>query len=335
MEKFISIVIPNYNGSLTIGKCLDAVFSSRYNHYEVIVVDDCSEDNSIQIIQKYPCKLIRLDQRCGASKARNVGARESKGEVIFFIDADCLINPDTLGQINEIMLTKNLKVLGGTYTRIPYDERFFSIFQSIFINYFETKRREPDYIASHALAIDAKLFEEVGGFAEDSFIGKSAVEDVELSHRLKRSGHRLCIDPNVMVQHIFNFSFFKSICNAARKAMFWTMYSIKNKDLLADSGCASIELKINGFFCFLSLFLAVFGLIFWKPIFLIPIPVFFCINLFINYGIIKAFYETKGAIFAFVATLYYTTLFPVAAGIGAMVGTLKYLWDVKLLKRYK
>jgi glycosyltransferase involved in cell wall biosynthesis len=71
MDTFISVVIPNYNNGNTIGKCLEGVLSSKYDRYEVIVVDDASSDNSVEIINRFPCRLIRLEKHAGAAKARN------------------------------------------------------------------------------------------------------------------------------------------------------------------------------------------------------------------------------------------------------------------------
>ena len=73
MARFISVVIPNRNGEATIGKCLDAIFSSTYEDFEVIVVDDASEDASIAIIEKFPCRLLRLEKHSGAARARKAG----------------------------------------------------------------------------------------------------------------------------------------------------------------------------------------------------------------------------------------------------------------------
>ena len=85
MNKRISVIIPNYNGSSTIGRCLEAAFSSEYDNFEVIVTDDCSTDNSIEIIKEFPCKFISLDKHSGASKARNTGAENSSGKILFLL----------------------------------------------------------------------------------------------------------------------------------------------------------------------------------------------------------------------------------------------------------
>jgi GT2 family glycosyltransferase len=330
MQRFISIIIPNYNSSATIERCLTAALSSEYEQFEVIVVDDCSSDNSIELIKKYPCKLIQLHEHHGVSKARNIGARNSNGDILFFTDADCCLAPDALYLVNKTMHEKDICVVGGTYTRIPYDKDFFSIFQSIFISYFETKHKEPDYIATHAMAIDAKVFRELGGFVENSFIGVCAsIEDVEFCHRLRRAGYKLYMNPDILVQHIFNFSLVSSLRNAAKKSMFWIMYSMSNRDLLADSGCASLELKLNGILWLLCMAFLLLYVCTGQIACLIPIPVLYGINIVVNQGLIKAFYETKGAIFTLVAIGYYIIVYPLAIWVGTLTGMIRYFLQQK------
>ena len=83
MGRSISVIVPNYNGGRTIGRCLEALFASSYDNFEVIVVDDCSSDGSAEIIRRFPCRPVLLDERSGASRARNIGAQNSAGEVLF------------------------------------------------------------------------------------------------------------------------------------------------------------------------------------------------------------------------------------------------------------
>ncbi len=326
MKKRISVIVPNYNGGLTIGICLDAVFSSDHKNFEVIVVDDLSSDNSVEIIQRYPCRLVLLDRRSGASKARNRGAEESAGDILFFIDADCVVHPDTLSLVNAAIEGNEGTVFGGTYTCLAYDDTFFSTFQSIFINYFETKRREPDYIASHSMIIDRKLFIESGGFPDDFL---PIIEDVEFSHRLRRAGTGLVMEPDLQVRHIFNFNLLKSLQNAFRKSKYWNIYSMRNRDLLKDSGTASVELKINVASYFLMMILLVLSVFFSAESFLLFIPLIFLFNIYTNNKFLKAFFRTKGPLFGILSTLYYTMFYPMAVGAGSFAGMMKYYFGFR------
>ncbi len=328
MEKYISVVIPNYNMAAVIGKSLEAAFASEYENFEVIVVDDRSDDDSVEVIERFPCRLIRLEERSGASKARNTGALNSRGEIIFFTDADCLLMKDTLSAVNRAFSRAGPDVIiGGTYTRIPYDRDFFSIFQSVFINYSETKNAEnPDYIAAHALVIDARTFRKSGGFPEDFL---PIIEDVEYCHRLRRSGCRLVMEPEIQVRHIFDFSLSGSLRNAFRKSKYWTMYSLKNRDLLADSGTASAELKTNTASYCLNLLLLSLWMFLQKTGLLFAAAFVLIINIFINRRLFRAFFETKGAVFGIQAVLYYTALYPLPVCIGTAAAVTGHFFNRK------
>lgn len=334
MEKRISLVIPNHNKASTIGKCLEAAFSSEYGNFEVIVVDDNSEDDSVEIIKRFPCKLISLKRHEGTSRARNIGAQNSSGEYIFFTDADCLLLPDTLAILNKRIgslppsFTPGKEsgegvVIGGTYTKMPFDRKFFSIFQSVFVHYSETKNQENiDYVAAHAMIIHQKTFRESGGFPEEFM---PILEDVEYSHRLKRAGVRIIMYSDIQVQHIFNFTLMGSLFNAYRKTTYWCTYSFGNRDLLTDSGSASLELKANVVSLFLCLVLFALWMLTHKPVLLYFIPVIFLSNVMINMKQIKMFYDTKGLMFAVSAVFYYMVIYPVPIALGTFTGYLRHL----------
>jgi len=328
-ERFISVIIPNRNGSATLEACLESVFASDYSNFEVIVVDDASEDSSVEIAERYPCRVVKLKRQLGPSVARNVGAEHAKGEILLFIDADCVLRKDTLKLVSRAM-SNGSRVVGGTYTAIPpFSQGFFSTFQSVYVNYCETKREEADYIATHCLAIDAELFRSTGGFLRDSLMGHTtSVEDVEFSHRLKRAGVRLRIDPEIQVGHIFNFNLFKSLKNAFRKSMYWTLYSLRNHDLLADSGAASLELKVNVVMFFATVALLLGSALFGTPLALAAFPQL--LNLYVSRNLIRSFYKAKGTAFAAAAAAYFFFLYPIPVAAGAAAGAALYLLKAKL-----
>lgn len=323
-ETFISVVIPSFNSSSTIGRCLESILSSDYRNYEIIVVDDLSCDNSCDVINGFPCMLIRLDKHYGTSKARNTGAMNSRGEFVFFIDSDCILKGDTLSIINRTITEVGKDVIiGGTYSTIPYDKGFFNQFQAVFVNYFETRRPDkPDYIAAHAMVINREIFIKSGGFPERFM---PIIEDVEFSHRLKREGYRLIVNPEIEVMHIFNFNLKRSVKNAIRKTMFWSMYSLKNRDAFKDSGTASIELKMSVATLFLNIILFLGWLSIQKTSLLYTILILLFLNITISSGLFRAFYKACGINFCIMASLYYISLYSISVGIGSALGVIRYV----------
>ena len=101
MNSLVSIITPSYNSSKFIIDCIASVFSQTYKNWEMIIVDDCSEDNSKEIISELSTKDKRinpifLEKNVGAAEARNTAIRQSKGKYVAFLDSDDLWNPKKL-----------------------------------------------------------------------------------------------------------------------------------------------------------------------------------------------------------------------------------------------
>lgn len=87
----ISVIIPAYNRERTIGYCLDSVLAQSFSPFEVIVVDDCSSDKTVEIVWGYSdprVQCIVLEKNMGAQAARNIGIRKALGKWIAFQDSD-------------------------------------------------------------------------------------------------------------------------------------------------------------------------------------------------------------------------------------------------------
>ncbi len=87
----VSIILPVYNGEKYIGQAIRSVLNQTFKHFELIIVDDASTDNTVEMICKYKdprIKLEKLGMNKGPSTARNVGLRLAKGKWVAFVDAD-------------------------------------------------------------------------------------------------------------------------------------------------------------------------------------------------------------------------------------------------------
>ena len=101
MEPLVSIITPVYNGEETIGKTIESVLNQTYKNFEMIIVDDVSEDNTIKVVKDYEkkdsrIKLITLTKKGGASVARNKAISKANGKYIAFLDSDDLWKKDKL-----------------------------------------------------------------------------------------------------------------------------------------------------------------------------------------------------------------------------------------------
>lgn len=108
----ISIVVPVYNAEQFLKDTIKSVEEQTYSNWELIFVNDCSEDNSVQIIenamkQNSKIKLIQLKNNSGAAIARNTGMKEAKGRYIAFIDADDTWNKEKLEKQIKFMQKNN------------------------------------------------------------------------------------------------------------------------------------------------------------------------------------------------------------------------------------
>ena len=99
MDELTSIVMPSYNTANYISDSIRSVLAQTYTNWELIIVDDCSTDNSVEIIKSFKDPRIRLlqnEKNSGAAISRNYALREAKGKWVAFLDSDDLWNPEKL-----------------------------------------------------------------------------------------------------------------------------------------------------------------------------------------------------------------------------------------------
>lgn len=124
--KLISIITPAYNAEAYVEKTIESVLAQTFQNWEMIIVDDCSKDNTVQIIEKY-CKidcriqLIKHEKNQGVAAARNTALKVAKGEYIAFLDSDDMWMPEKLEKQYNFM-AENDYVLTYTAYQKYYSE---------------------------------------------------------------------------------------------------------------------------------------------------------------------------------------------------------------------
>jgi hypothetical protein len=115
-----------------------------------------------------------------------------------------------------------------------------------------------------------------------------------------------------------------------RKARRWTRYSLANRDILADSGAASRELKANVLLSLAAACLAGLAAAVGSAWPLVATAPLLALDVAVNRGLVAAWLGCRGPVFCLLATLYYLTIYAAAVGIGAAAGTTQYLWSIPL-----
>lgn len=134
IAELISIITPCYNSNDFISETIDSVINQSYKNWELLIIDDCSTDNSVEIIQKYlekdsRIKLFINNKNSGAAVSRNLGLLKSSGRFISFIDSDDLWEPLKLEIQINFMLSNNCPISFTNYKLI--DEKGVSLNKTI------------------------------------------------------------------------------------------------------------------------------------------------------------------------------------------------------------
>lgn len=198
----ISVVIPLYNKASTIERALDSVLRQTVGDFDVIVIDDGSTDGGAEIVGRCDDDRVRLvsQENRGVSAARNQGIRESRSDVIAFLDADDEWAPEFLEAIMALRdRFPDCSVYATSYTfrdesgveQEPLKVRFASCAEPFqFENYFEAASVSSPPIAACSVAVRREALDAIDGFPE----GIAAGEDLLAWARLA-SEYDIAYDP--------------------------------------------------------------------------------------------------------------------------------------------
>ena len=202
----ISVIIVNYNGKKLLEKCLESLFKTDYNNFEVILVDNNSTDGSMEFVTKnYPkIIVIKLDSNKGFAEPNNIGAKIAKGEYLLFLNNDTVTTTNFISEMVKV-LEKDEKIAicqslllkpdGNIDSSGDFIDKMGIVYNS------KTKTDEIKEISSArgaSMLIRKKIFDKLGGFDEKFFF---SFEDVDLGWRSWILGYKVVIVPNSIVYH--------------------------------------------------------------------------------------------------------------------------------------
>jgi len=214
-----SVIIPCFNGAKVIVECLESVFRLDYCPLEVVVVDDCSGDDSAGIISRdFPrARLLKNRENKGFARTVNTGIRAARGEIIVLLNMDTVVEKDWLremvlalsgdrsvGIVGSKIFSPGKKVLqhagglvfeNGLTVHIGRNEEDRGQYE---------EKREVDYVCGAALGFRRDLLEKIGGFRE--IYRPMYYEDTDLALRARRAGYKVVYAPRSVLVHRENVS---------------------------------------------------------------------------------------------------------------------------------
>ncbi|MDO5510148.1 MAG: glycosyltransferase family 2 protein [Weeksellaceae bacterium] len=172
----VSVVIPMYNSERFILQCIDSVLAQTYQHLEIIVVDDGSQDNSYELVKALQQERITLIQQvnAGAASARNAGVKVAKGDFIQFLDADDFLSADKIQNQIQLINPERTNLVfcqhaifqASTNTVITTEQSIYKSFPSP-IDFLQQSWEKGEFVATHSWLVPIKLIHEAGGWNEN------------------------------------------------------------------------------------------------------------------------------------------------------------------------
>lgn len=213
----VSVIVVCWNSAEVLGRCLDQLFAQDYANYEIVVVDDGSRDDTLQVAERASTRgeltIVRSPRNRGCPHARNLGLRHARGEIVAFIDADGYAAPSWLGQVVAAFAVD--ATVGGVASTVFFDANPLVLNgaggivnrQGWAADLSMNESYEQAEIADEALypmgcgmAVRRSAVERAGAF-DDRML--NYYDDVDYGMRLWRAGYRVVVAPDAWIDHGF------------------------------------------------------------------------------------------------------------------------------------
>ncbi len=316
----VSLIIPVHNGGENFRRCLSSLGESTPTPEEIIVVADGVTDGFWRLAQDFGSQVLRIPTLGGPARARNLGARKSKGDILFFVDADVTIPPDALNQI--VVAFQNdpdLAAVLGSYDDEPFETNFLSRYKNLFHHYVhQSANAEASTFWGVSGAIRREVFLAMGGF--DEGYRRPSIVDIDLGYRLKGAGYRIRLLKNLKVKHLKRRDVLSLLkADFFYRALPWTALILNEKRFIDD-----LNLKISNRISVISVFMLLLTLLgaLWISWLIVPFVCPMVLLLGLNWDLHRFFKDMRGMNFA-LKTLPWHCFYFLYSGLAFSLGFAK------------
>lgn len=260
----VTVAIPCYNGEQYVGRAIESVLDQSRPADEILVIDDGSTDDSLNIIQRYPVRLVKHEDNRGLAEARNTAIDEAQGDILIFVDVDAFADQHLV----EILLSPYINTQVGGAGGQGIESNIQSVadrWRSMHAkqSHGDQPKKVP-FLFGLCMSYRLKVLKEVEGF--DPRFTTNA-EDVDLGLRVNAAGYDLYYFPEAKVYHqrtdnidslkLTMMRWYEAGYYAARfnRAHPWKLFAgtlrriitdpIKDMAVFCDPELAPLSIKIN------------------------------------------------------------------------------------------
>jgi cellulose synthase/poly-beta-1,6-N-acetylglucosamine synthase-like glycosyltransferase len=193
----VSIIVGSYNNEQTIEQCLQSILALDYpkDSFEIIVMDGCSKDKTVEIAQKYPVKVVSIRLNCPA--AYNYAMDIAAHPVLGFIDSDAKVEPNWLRLLVPHLEELQVAGVSGSIETWNKDNPWAKSIGYELKNRYQRIGKYTTRIATMNLLLKKAVIEEAGGWDEDL----PSQYDTDLGFRVSNKGYRIAYEPKAVCYH--------------------------------------------------------------------------------------------------------------------------------------
>ena len=231
----VSLIVPVHRHAPSFERCLVAIDAAEPPPAEVLVVCDGHAPEAAELARAHGFRVLETIGPRGPASARNAGARAAAQSILFFVDSDVELRPDTLARACESFeRDPDLCAVFGSYDAEPSEPSFLSQYRNL-LHHFVHQTSSPNastfWGACGAIRRDAFLA--VSGF--DESCREPSIEDVELGYRLRNAGRRILLDKTLQVKHLKRWDLFTMVrTDVLRRALPWGRLILKDPGVARD-----------------------------------------------------------------------------------------------------
>lgn len=326
----ISVIVPTYFGGSGLHQCVRALAAELDRGDEIIVVADGESDRAWEGLDGPSVRVLVNPTRRGPAYARNRGAEAAKGDLLFFVDADCVVHPGTLARIRrEFQADPTLSALIGSYDDAPAHPSFLSQYRNLLHHYIHQRSRDQIRTFWSACgAVRRKAFFTAGGF--DERYEEPCIEDIDLGYRLSDAGHRIRIFKDLQIKHLKEWTAASIVrTDVLLRAAPWTELLLRRgvvEDNLNTSKRSRVSLAAVAtalILWLLSVLLLAAGAMGMAGGVALGAAAWTGAAIAFNHPFYRFLYQKRGRLFALRAVPWHFLYFA-CAGAGAMLGAIRF-----------